>query len=425
MSRQHSSDTALSRRLLLQRSLLACGVVAVAPGLWGCSSQASPRAALPAAARDGRLLALTGALQEVTVSNDPTARMLVPPGFQVREVARSGRRPLPESDYVWHGNPDGGATFPSAEGGWVYVSNSEMKTPGAGGVGALRFSADGRLLAAYPVLAGTTNNCAGGPTPWGTWLSCEEVDRGLTWECDPFGERAARSLPLLGAFKHEAAAVDPRTGYVYLTEDEPDGNFYRFVPGAGEPTDRADWQSGRLQVLLADVEDSGPVAVGWRDLAQPVPSPEEPATRHQVAGAAVFKGGEGCWYYASTVYFTTKHDNRIWALDVDEQTLTRLYDGQRDRQFQPPINDLDNLTVSSSGEVVVAEDGAEMRLAVLAGNGRLHELVRVLGQEKSEICGPAFSPDGRHLYFSSQQGVRGTDDDGRIYQVSGPFFSVT
>ena len=130
------------------------------------------------------------------------------PGFTSRVVARSGEPPTPGGAYPWHPSPDGGAVFKVADRGWVYVSNSEIPN-GGGGVGALRFDADGAVVEAYPILRDTTLNCAGGATPWNTWLSCEEFPLGRVWECDPFGKQPAVARPALGVFAHEAAAVDP------------------------------------------------------------------------------------------------------------------------------------------------------------------------------------------------------------------------
>ncbi len=421
-----------TRREWLRRSMVAAGVLAIGPALWGSAARGSPRAADPFAARGLRsnIPALAGTLREVTVENDPATRMRLPAGFEVREVARTGQPAVAGSDYRWHSNPDGGAAFPTRDGGWIYVSNAEVDAWRQGGVGALRFRADGTLLDSYPICVGTTNNCAGGPTPWGTWLTCEEIDQGLVYECDPDGLQAAIPRPALGMFRHEAAAVDPHRGMLYLTEDVEDGNFYRFMPASYPAGGRADLSRGRLQALIAEGNDPAQTRrVRWEDVPAPLPrldgarSRRQPPTRHQVADATTFDGGEGCWYHAGIVYFTTKGDNRVWALDCVDNTLDLIYDKASQRAFNPGIDDVDNLTVSAGGDVIVAEDGAEMRLVVVGADLTPFELVNVIGQRDSEICGPAFSPDGSRLYFSSQNGVAGDHTDGRIYEVRGPFFT--
>ncbi|BCJ72843.1 hypothetical protein CS0771_23870 [Catellatospora sp. IY07-71] len=383
----------MRRRELLRAGLAGAGAAALSGVLW---QRAFAVTALPVAAP-------YGALRPADANG-----VALPDGFTSRIVARSGQ-PVAGTGYTWHRAPDGGACF--ADGaGWIYVSNSEI--PLGGGASAVRFAADGSVVSAYRILARTHVNCAGGATPWQTWLSCEEVTHGRVFETDPRGRRPAEVRLAMGRFKHEAAACDPERRAVYLTEDEEDGCLYRFLPETW-----GDLERGRLQVLCAPPgTTSGPVT--WQD----VPSRDGAGvpTRWQVPAALHFDGGEGCWYESGVCYFTTKGDDRVWAYDAAASALGLAYDAASGGT----LSGVDNITgAPRNTDLFVAEDGGNMELNVITGDGAVAPFLRLPGQDASEITGPAFNPAGDRLYFSSQRGHSGarSGSGGITYEVSGPF----
>ncbi|MGW7051225.1 alkaline phosphatase PhoX [Streptomyces sp. NPDC054887] len=383
----------MERRSFLRGAVIGTSVAAFGGTLWRGAAQAAP--AQPGAGP-------YGALGPADANG-----LRLPSGFSGRVIARSGQK-VGSTAYTWHNAPDGGDCY--ADGtGWIYVSNSEINP--SGGASAIRFSATGAITGAYRILSSTRQNCAGGKTPWNTWLSCEEVDRGYVYETDPWGVKAAVRRDAMGRFKHEAAAADPVRRTIYLTEDTTDGCFYRFTP-----TTWGDLSAGRLEVLKMGSGTSGPVT--WATV--PDPSGAVTATRNQVSGAKRFTGGEGCYYANDVCYFTTKGDNRVWQYNAAAQTIELAYDDSL-VNGTAPLTGVDNVTGTSSGDLFVAEDGGNMEICVITPDDIVAPFLRIDGQSGSEITGPAFSPDGRRLYFSSQRGTTGSSSGGITYEVTGPF----
>lgn len=357
--------------------------------------------------------------------------LLLPEGFTSRIVAIGGE-PVGDTDFAWPAFPDGAACFPTGDDGWIYTCNSEVTAifaNDAGGVSAIRFDADGRIADAYPICPGSTSNCAGGPTPWGTWLSCEEPldQKGRVWECDPTGQKDPVAHAAMGIWRHEAAAVDPEGEAVYLTEDDPEGLLYRFTP-----TRYPDLSEGRLEAAL--VADDG--AVTWAEV--PDPSAATTPTRRQVAGAHRFDGGEGIWYHRGWIYFTTKGDHSVHGIELAAQRHEVIWRGRPDELGVEGavLSGVDNITVDAgTGDLYVAEDGGNLEVVLITAEGKVAPFARVPeGHDGSEITGPCFNPDRTRLYFSSQRGptpkglneiIPGATQDAKVggitWEVTGPF----
>jgi uncharacterized protein len=396
----------ISRRQLIVSGALAAGALAGSPRLL--------REALAAPARAG--VSPYGAL------GPPDANgLMLPPGFSSREIARGLSQ---VAGYPWPVAPDGQATFATGDGGWILVTNSESVAATGAGSSAIRFRPDGAVAAAYRILSGTNLNCAGGPTPWGTWLSCEEHASGLVWECDPAGQLAAVARPALGVFNHEAAAVDPSGRQLYLTEDEPDGGFYRFTPAA-----YPDLSEGLLEVAVVAPDGR----VSWRKVPNPTPAPVQTPTRKQVSEMTVFNGGEGIWHDGGVLYFTTKGDKRVWAYNARTATLEIVFD--RATAQDSSLDAVDNVTVSAAGEIFVCEDGGNMEIGLITPEREVSPFLRftgpahpVEGQFKSEVCGVVFDPSGTRMYCTSQRSHPPSADGpgpGAVYEISGPFRGPT
>ena len=392
----------VSRRQLIVSGALAAGALAGSPRLL--------RDALAAPAR-------AGASPYGPLGPPDANGLMLPPGFSSREIARGLSQ---VAGYPWPVFPDGQATFPTADGGWILVTNSESLAATGAGTSAVRFRPDAAIDRAYRILAGTNSNCAGGPTPWGTWLSCEEHPAGFAWECDPAGVLPAVARPALGVFNHEAAAVEPAGRQVYLTEDQGDGGFYRFTP-ASYP----DLSEGLLEVAVVAADGH----VSWREVPNPTPTPFETPTRDQVPEMTPFNGGEGIWHDGGVLYFTTKGDKRLWAYNAAAATLEIVFD----HAVAPDasLDAVDNVTVSNAGEIFVCEDGGNMEIGLITPEREVSPFLRFTGpahptegEFKSEVCGVVFDPSGTRMYCTSQRAhppSASVPGPGAVYEISGPF----
>lgn len=383
---------------------MAAGAVALGPRFW--------RDALAAPAKPG-----PGPYGPLGAPNQ--FGLALPEGFSARLIAKGGA-PLAGTTYDFPIFPDGAATYPLSNGGWILAVNSESPSPpmtpigpigggaqNGGGASGIRFGPDGTVVDGYRILSGTNTNCAGGKTPWGTWMSCEETDTGLVWECDPAGEKPGVARPAMGAFSHEAVCVDPEGKRLYLTEDVGDGGFYRFTP-----TNYPDCSSGVLDIAFVDANG----VVHWNRV--PDPAAKTTPTRKQT-GMTQFRRGEGIWFDSGIAYVATTSDNKIHAYDPLTETIEVVYD---QKVGDGPLNGVDNVTAAPSGDIYVCEDNGtnQIDMGILTPEGEVARFLTASGSlhEQSELTGVCFDPSGKRMYFGAQRSLGGP---GALFEVSGPF----
>jgi secreted PhoX family phosphatase len=412
---------------------------------------------------------------------DPDEVFDLPEGFSYQIISRHGEE-MDGGFRVPH-RADGMATFPGADDTTLLVRNhgidpdapeeegpfrsggnanrglppDDLYDPGKNGRGGL----GGTTTVVYDTekqavrrqfvsLAGTIRNCAGGPTPWNSWLTCEETvqrandtfakDHGYVFEVPATTEiqRAdPRPIKAMGRFNHEAVAVDPNSGAVYLSEDRHDGLLYRFLPK--EPGALA--KGGRLQCCRVREQESldtrnwgdGPTIapgttfeVEWMDLEH-VDAPDDDLRKRGFAnGAARFAREEGMWYGRGAAYMACTNGGQnekgqVWryvpspfegtSRETEEPGTLDLFVEPNDTTV---LENADNLTVAPWGDVIACEDGSGTDTLVgITPQGQFYKLGRNAMSE-SELAGAVFSPDGSTLFMNIQH-------EGLTLAITGPW----
>jgi secreted PhoX family phosphatase len=458
----------LSRRSVLARSATGVGIALSGSyaGLFG---------AAPASAKGAAAKAPKGQVGYGALVDDPAGLLSLPAGFSYTIVAQSGVTRL-ESGEPTPSDPDGTASFVRHGGnGSVLIVNHEVsggepypvpRIPGfvydpaaGGGTTNVEVDKDGNRVREYVSLAGTQNNCAGGKSPWDTWLTCEEAEslsgqtkpHGYVFEVDPYDQDANRDpepIKALGRYAHEALVVDPDAGTIYLTEDagNPNGLLYRWTPpeaalplGKGVLRTLSD-DAGVLEALKAStlagahVPDlSVATAPGTTYTAEWVAVPDRDAktvsTRKQFTNAQVTRSRklEGMWWGDGGAYFVcsfartsdgsaAQHDGQIWFLDPLAGTIElKLHFAYTPSDQDGDPDGPDNITVSAYGGLIIAEDGeGKSHLVGSTESGEAFFFARNEHPDDSEFAGPTFSHNKKVLFANIQS-------PGYVLAIQGPF----
>lgn len=450
------TPTSLPRRRLLQSALAAAAL----------SPLGEAYARLASAQRERSEY---GPLHPVADETTGLPLLMLPEGFRYRSFAWAGES-LADGSRI-PGAADGMGIVRTEGEVFTLVRNHEIMGgnpfgPAAshydpicgGGTVTLRYDRQqGKLLDAHGSLSGTLVNCAGGITPWHSWLSCEEIvtpvghsgkfkgepfrlehAHGFVFEVPADGHSKAKALTHLGQFKHEAALVDPHDGTVYLTEDHKTAGFYRMLP-----TKKGELAAGgRLQMLRAKgqpdlrrgLQQGQRFDVDWVDIEKPaegfIDGAVDGVVRQGVAqGASLFTRLEGLVCGQDEIFFTSTDGGnakcgQVWRYVPSKQQLELFFESPGDTVLDYP----DNICFSPGGSLVICEDSKQpaQRLWRMDRHGKLTELVRSnvildgqhLGHKGdfrgAEWAGCCFSADGKTLFANVYR-------PGFTVAITGPF----
>lgn len=376
---------------------------------------------------------------------DSNGLLDLPRGFQYRAISRTG-------DIMNDGNPvpgghDGMGAFPGPKNTTILVRNHELSPNSTtqvaglkydnlckGGTTTLIVGANRQLQNHFASLAGTYRNCAGGTTPWGSWISSEENTstpatndpinvtgnvnqrHGYNFEVPANAKRTVTPVPLkaMGRFNHEAVAIDPKTGIVYETEDRGNGLFYRFIPNqpgklvAGGILEALKIKGMPQAITKTNFPVRQPMQVEWVRIDNPDPDTDTVRVEGFSKGAAQFTRGEGIWYGNGEFYFCCTDGGaaglgQVWRY-VPGKTAQ---EGGTLELFVEPNNvnvldSPDNIVVAPFGDLIICEDGNDEQFVVgVTQKGELYQFARNAIND-NEFAGACFSPDGQTMFVNIQ-----------------------
>jgi uncharacterized protein len=422
----------LNRRQFASRS-----VAAAFAGLAACSHRAG--------------VAASNASPLGPLQDDPDGLLDLPQEFSYRIISAFGD-PMDDGGTV-PDRADGMGAFAGPDGQIILIRNHELAVRHAANAGfgaasaratAYDRAADGNALPGgtttihydpgggkvvrqFRSLSGTIRNCAGGITPWGSWLTCEEdvsragyggigADHGYIFEvpASATGETSAVPLRAMGRFNHEAAAVDPRTGIVYMTEDRDDSLLYRYIPTVPGQLS----SGGQLQALALPISDTRNWSARTLAVRKPQPgrwialdAPESPDDDLRLRGAALgctlFARGEGIWYGDDALYFACTSGGaaklgQIFRLRPGRTRKPDQIDLYYESTQPSGLNFGDNLTVAPGGCLIICEDQytdpIDNHVRIITPRGDSFALARLRIQ--TESAGACFAPNGRTLFLN-------------------------